>query len=101
MNFARDVRAIDVSDGVRKDVARIEQIWSQCLEASGGPFLFGEFSNADAMYAPVVNRLEIYALSDHPAVKAYTAAMKALARVGRMGRCRQGRAVDLPLRMRR
>jgi glutathione S-transferase len=70
MNFARDVRAIDVSDGVRKDVARIEQIWSQCLEASGGPFLFGEFSNADAMYAPVVNRLEIYALSDHPAVKA-------------------------------
>jgi glutathione S-transferase len=78
MNFAREVRAIDVSDGVRRDVARIEQIWSRCLEASGGPFLFGEFCNADAMYAPVVNRLEIYALSDHPAVKAYTAAMQAL-----------------------
>jgi glutathione S-transferase len=78
MNFAREVRAIDVSDGVRRDVARIEQIWSRCLEASGGPFLFGEFCNADAMYAPVVNRLEIYALSDHPAVKAYTAATQAL-----------------------
>ncbi len=78
MNFAREVRAINVSGGVRNDVARIEQIWSQCLEASGGPFLFGEFSNADAMYAPVVNRLEIYALSDHLAVKAYSAAMQAL-----------------------
>ena len=78
MNFARNIRAIEVSDGVRANVRRIEQIWDQCLSASGGPFLFGEFSNADAMYAPVVNRLEIYALSDHPAVKAYTAAMQAL-----------------------
>ena len=78
MNFARNVRAIEVSDGVRANVSRIEEIWDQCLSASGGPFLFGAFSNADAMYAPVVNRLEIYALSDHPAVKAYSAAMKAL-----------------------
>ena len=78
MNFARGVRAIEVSGGVRANVARIEEIWSTCLDAHGGPFLFGEFSNADAMYAPVVNRLEIYALSDHPAVNAYTAAMKAL-----------------------
>ena len=78
MNFAREVRAILVSDGVRANVARIEEIWSTCLEAHGGPFLFGEFSNADAMYAPVVNRLEIYALSGHPAVKAYSAAMQGL-----------------------
>lgn len=78
MNMARKHGAIDVSDGVRGDVARIEQIWSECLEASGGPFLFGDFSNADAMYAPVVNRMEIYLLSDHPAVTAYSAAMKAL-----------------------
>ena len=78
MNFARKVREIEVSDGVRANVQRIEQIWDQCLSASGGPFLFGEFSNADAMYAPVVNRFEIYALSNHPAVQAYSAAMKAL-----------------------
>lgn len=77
MNLRREVRAIKVSDGVRKDVARIEQLWDECLEAHGGPFLFGEFTNADAMYAPVVNRLETYALSDHPAVLAYRAAMKA------------------------
>ena len=78
MNFAREVRAIEVTDGVRANVKRIEEMWDRCLAASGGPFLFGEFCNADAMYAPVVNRLEIYALSGHPAVKAYSAAMKAL-----------------------
>ncbi len=78
MNFARKHGAISVSDGVRRDVGRIEQIWSECLAASGGPFLFGEFSNADAMFAPVVNRLEIYMLSVHPAVVTYSAAMKAL-----------------------
>ena len=78
MNMRREIRAIDVSDAVRKDVARIEKLWSDCLEASGGPFLFGSFTNADAMFAPVVNRLEKYALSDHAAVTAYTKAMKAL-----------------------
>ncbi|GGD37118.1 glutathione S-transferase family protein [Sinisalibacter lacisalsi] len=78
MNMAREVRPIAVSDGVRRDVARIEQLWSEALSASGGPFLFGEFSNVDAMFAPVVNRLEIYALSTHEAVARYSAAMKAL-----------------------
>lgn len=78
MNIRRQIRAIPVSEGVRKDVARIEKLWSDCLARSGGPFLFGEFSNADAMFAPVVNRLEKYALSNHGAVLAYTAAMKGL-----------------------
>jgi len=43
------------------DVARIDALWSACLEASGGPFLFGEFGIADAMYAPVVMRFNTYA----------------------------------------
>lgn len=76
MNLRREVRAIEVDDAVRKDVSRIEAIWSECLERSGGPFLFGEFCNADAMYAPVVNRLEKYALSQAPAVLRYSEAMK-------------------------
>jgi glutathione S-transferase len=76
MNMRRPVRAIEVSEAVRRDVTRIEQIWEHCLASHGGPFLYGEFCNADAMYAPVVNRLEKYALSDHPAVVAYTRAMK-------------------------
>ena len=78
MNMARRRGAIEVSDGVRRDVARIEQIWRECLEKSGGPMLFGEFCNADAMYAPVVNRFEIYQLSGSAQVTTYTTAMKAL-----------------------
>lgn len=76
MNMRREVRAIDVSDAVRRDVVRIERLWEDCLKASGGPFLFGDFTNADAMYAPVVNRLEKYDLSNHEAVLAYRKAMK-------------------------
>ncbi len=38
------------------EIARIQQLWQQCLAESGGPFLFGEFSIADCMYAPVVLR---------------------------------------------
>ena len=76
MNIRRKVGTIAVSDAVRKDVARIEAIWSDCLDKYSGPFLFGEISNADAMFAPVIIRLEVYALSDHRAVSAYSKAMK-------------------------
>lgn len=78
MNMRREIRAIEVSDALRRDVARIETLWAECLDRSGGPFLFGTFCNADAMFAPVVNRLEKYALSADPSVEAYGKAMKAL-----------------------
>lgn len=42
------------------DIARVQQIWHMCLERSKGPYLFGAFSIADAMYAPVVNRFISY-----------------------------------------
>ena len=76
MNMRREIRAIVTDQDVHRDVARIETLWAECLERSGGPFLFGEFCNADAMYAPVVNRIEKYALSDHEAVKQYSVSMK-------------------------
>lgn len=78
MNIRRKVGAIEVGEAVRRDVARIESMWEHCLDTSGGPFLFGQFCNADAMYAPVVNRLEKYALSDNRAVEAYSNTMKSL-----------------------
>ena len=78
MNMRREVRAIEVSEAARRDVARIEAIWESCLAASGGPFLFGEFTNADAMFAPVVNRLHRYELSKTRAVLRYSEAMTAL-----------------------
>lgn len=42
------------------DIERVQFIWRECLAASGGPFLFGERSIADAMYAPVVTRFMTY-----------------------------------------
>ena len=58
-------------EAVRCDVARIEQLWSEALEASGGPFLFGAFGAADAFYAPVVMRLLTYALPMSDTTRAY------------------------------
>jgi glutathione S-transferase len=50
------------SEEVRTDVARIVSIWEGCRRRHGhaGPFLFGQFTNADAMYAPVVFRFLTY-----------------------------------------
>jgi glutathione S-transferase len=59
-------QAIKVTRPFAKDVARIQSLWSGCLENSGGPFLFGTFSIADAMFAPVVNRLDVYAFETQP-----------------------------------
>jgi glutathione S-transferase len=42
------------------DIERILVLWRECLEAYGGPFLFGELTMADAMYAPVVSRFRTY-----------------------------------------
>ena len=48
--------------GLRADVTRIDQMWSEQLKRHGGPMLFGRFSVVDAFYAPVVMRLKTYAL---------------------------------------
>jgi glutathione S-transferase len=58
-------------DGVRRNVARIEALWADALAGSGGPFLFGPFSAADAFFAPVCMRLKTYALPISPASQAY------------------------------
>lgn len=76
MNIRREIRAIDLPDGVMDDVARIETIWHEAIARSGGPFLFGRFSAADAMFGPVVNRFEIYELTSDPASLAYMNAVK-------------------------
>ena len=47
---------------VRTDVARIVAMWDELLQAHGGPMLFGDFSIADAYFAPVAMRLKTYAL---------------------------------------
>ncbi len=77
MNIRRAPGEIDLPEGVSDDVARIEAIWKAALARSGGPFLFGAFSAADAMCAPVVNRFEIYRLTKDETVLAYMARVKA------------------------
>ena len=60
------------------DIARVQDIWKSALAASGGPFLFGAFTIADAMFAPVATRFETYAVELEPACRKYSDALHAL-----------------------
>ncbi len=64
MNLRRPVKPVPFSDAVLKDVGRIETIWSETRKefGKGGPFLFGKFSAADAMFTPVASRLHTFAV---------------------------------------
>ena len=64
-------RVWQAEPGLRQDVARIESMWADALADSGGPFLFGAFSAADAFYAPVCTRLVTYALPVSEPTRAY------------------------------
>ena len=80
MNLHRPIRAVVLSADARANIARIEEIWTECRERYGrlGPFLFGAFGAADAMFAPVVHRFRTYAVEVAPAVRAYMDTMMAL-----------------------
>jgi glutathione S-transferase len=80
MNVARPVRQRALDDGAAANVLRIDAIWSECRSkfASGGPFLFGPFSGADAMYAPVVWRFHTYAVEVGAVARDYMQSMMAL-----------------------
>jgi glutathione S-transferase len=79
MNMRR-TRKRDLTAEVDADVTRISEIWTDCRArfGEGGPFLFGRFSAADAMYAPVVSRFASYEIGVGAACEAYMAAMIAL-----------------------
>ncbi len=64
--------------GVRADLARVVSLWSDLLESSGGPMLFGDFSIADAYYAPVASRVRTYALPVPADIDAYIDRLHAL-----------------------
>lgn len=57
--------------GVRVDVARLVDMWGSLLKAHGGPMLFGDFSVADAFYAPICTRIKTYALPVPDQIVAY------------------------------
>jgi glutathione S-transferase len=84
MNLHRPVGAIALSADARADIARIQQIWIECRERYGksGPFLFGSFGGADAMFAPVVYRFLTYAIEVAPQLRDYIDAMQSLPAFG-------------------
>jgi glutathione S-transferase len=62
MNCRAIGRKVLLNESLEREVARIDQIWSQYRESysSAGPWLFGEFSIADCMFAPVASRFKTY-----------------------------------------
>jgi glutathione S-transferase len=80
MNIRRPVMPRPLDDEARADAARIEAIWNECRAqfGGGGPFLYGRFGAADAMYAPVVWRFHTYAVELSATPRAYMDAVLAL-----------------------
>jgi glutathione S-transferase len=80
MNMWRPVKRRELPPEVRANVQRIEAMWTQCRQrhGAGGPFLFGAFGAADAMYAPVVARFHTYAVDLGAVARAYVDATMAL-----------------------
>jgi glutathione S-transferase len=80
MNMARPPKKRELTPDVQKDVGRIEAMWADCRArfGQGGPFLFGAFCAADAMYAPVVSRFHTYGIDLAPEARAYMQAIMTL-----------------------
>jgi glutathione S-transferase len=73
MNCRKRLVFKDISASLQSDINRVCNIWHQCrqLHAIDGPFLFGKFSIADAMYAPVVLRFQSYGIEVGETEKEY------------------------------
>ena len=80
INMWRPVQPRALTPEAAADVRRIEALWTDCRTrfGAGGPFLFGAFGAADAMYAPVVSRFETYAVEVGTLAKAYMGAVSSL-----------------------
>jgi glutathione S-transferase len=87
MSMPMNIRASHPGKGMsaetQANITRIESLWAQARKrfGAGGPFLFGAFSAADAMYAPVVMRLRTYAVRLESESTRYCEAMHSAAGV--------------------
>jgi glutathione S-transferase len=77
MNARARNRHTAVPAALTADVERIDELWNDCRSrfGHGGPWLFGEYSVADAMYAPVVLRFNTYGARISPTARWYMAAV--------------------------
>ena len=80
MNMWRPVKKRELNEEAIANVRRIQAIWRECRAryGAGGPFLFGAFGAADAMYAPVVARFQTYDVEVDAPARAYMGAVMAL-----------------------
>ena len=80
MNMWRPVKPRELNAEATANARRIDAIWTDCRSrfGQGGPFLFGAYGAADAMYAPVVARLHTYDVAVGAAARAYMGAVMAL-----------------------
>ena len=78
MNARARNRRTAMTPSLQADIDRVEEIWNECRSrfgASGGPWLFGEYTVADAMYAPVVLRFNTYGAQFSENTRWYIAAV--------------------------
>ena len=79
MSCGLRVKLNEIGVGLRADIARIEELWTEGLARFGGPFLVGaRFSAADAFFAPVVFRVQTYGLPLNASARRYADHMLAL-----------------------
>ena len=80
MNIWRPVKVRPLEPATAADAARIDAIWSECRTrfGAGGPYLYGMFGAADAMYAPVVWRFHTYGVEVSAVARAYMNALMAM-----------------------
>jgi glutathione S-transferase len=80
MNVRRPVKRREPTAEVVEHINRIDTMWADCRSRFGraGPFLFGAFGAADAMYAPVVSRFHTYGVDVGPVARAYMEAVMGL-----------------------
>lgn len=80
MNLGKKFAQAERGEAVARDVARFSEIVRQARErfGAGGPFLFGAFSAADAMYSSLVTRLDTYSISLDAPTRAYVDAILSL-----------------------
>ena len=81
MNLATAWAGFAPSEAVLADLGRIDRAWSAALEASGGPFLFGDYGLVDAFFAPVTIRIAGYGLPVSDAARAYVTAQLSLPQI--------------------
>ncbi len=77
MNIRRKVAGVVPTGSTAADIARIVELWTECRSrfGKGGPFLFGTFTIADAMFAPVVTRFRTYGVDAGKVGEAYIDAL--------------------------